>query len=133
MSDALIRAELETRLMTWASAQGIPVAWEQVDFEKPTTKFLQPYLIPVDTLNPTTDGKRARSIGLFQVNCWAPVGKGMGEVEALAQAVIDLFPLLPKTGAVSIEQTPSTARPIADEPGWIIVPVTIKYRNESTI
>lgn len=133
MSNQLIRASLEGRLQTLATSLGVSVAWENVAFEKPTTKFLEPFLIPVTTINTDVAGHRATYLGMFQVNCWAPTGNGMGDVSALAQSVIDAFPMLPKSGAVSIESTPSAAPPMEDEQGWVIVPVTIKYRYEASL
>lgn len=132
MSNAIIRAALETRLKTWADAQTpkVPVAYQGAPFTKPTGAFLEAFLIPNDTLHKEVSGQRKTYIGLFQINCWAPSGKGMGEVERLSQKVIDLFPMLPKTGAVSIESTPSAERPIMDDSGWVIVPVTARYRME---
>lgn len=134
MSISTIRSELETRLQTWANAQTppIPIAFQNVAFTKPQAGcYLEPYLLPNGTSNEEVSGKRKTHIGIFQVNCWALSGRGMGEVELLAQKVVDLFPMLPKTGSVSIEGTPSADSPLPDGTGWVIVPVTIKYRMES--
>jgi hypothetical protein len=134
MSNSIIRAELETRLKAWADAQvpKVPIAFEGVSFTKPNDGvFLEAFLIPSITLDTAVDGSRQRLLGMFQVNCWARSGKGMRQVEALAQSIINLFPLLPKTGAVSIEKTPNAESHILDSAGWIIVPVTISYRFET--
>lgn len=134
MSNSVIRAELETRLKAWADAQNpaVPIAFQGVAFTKPTTgPYMEAYLIPGPTLNKELSGARKTYIGLFQVNCCVPSGKGAGPAEALAASVVDLFPMLPKTGLVSIDQTPSAERPIPDNAGWLIVPVTIKYRMEA--
>lgn len=133
MSNTLIRAELEGRLQAWATAQGVQVAWENVSFTKPTTKFVEPIFIPAVTINSNVSGRRATYLGALQVNCWAPIGTGMGQVMTLAESLIAAFPLLPKTGAVSIESTPSAKKPILDESGWVVVPVLIKYRYEASL
>lgn len=133
MSNSIVRAELETRLKAWASAQtpAIPVAFENVPFTKPTASpYLEAYLLPNVTLSKTVDAKRKTYMGLFQINCWAPSGQGMGQVEKLAQSIINLYPMLPKTGNVSVESNPSADTPIPAD-GWVIVPVIIKYRMES--
>ena len=133
MSNSIIRAELEGKLKTWADAQvpRVPIAFEGVSFTKPTTgAFLEPLLIP----NVTADnlaGSRKTSLGIFEVRCWYPSGKGMGGVEQLTNSIINLFPLLPKTGVVSIENTPYAEHPQIDEAGWLIVPVLVFYRYES--
>lgn len=134
MSNKIIRAELESRLKVWADAQTpkIPVAFENVTFTKPTDGvYLQTFLLPTATLDVDVAATRKRRIGIFQVNCWARAGKGMGQVETLAQNIIDLFPILPKTGSVSIERTPYASDSMPDDSGWVIVPVTVEYRHES--
>jgi hypothetical protein len=133
MSNSIIRAELETRLKAWADAQVplIPVAFENVPFTKPSDGvFLEPLLIPLPTADREVTGTSKRFTGLFRVNCWARSGRGMGQVEKLAQNVISLFPLLPKRGSVSIESTPYSDNSVQDGTGWVVVPVTIKYRME---
>lgn len=134
MSNTIIRAELETRLKAWADAQDpkIPVSFENAAFVKPTTGvYLECFLIPAATIDVDVGATRKRRLGLFQINCWAKSGTGMRQAETLAQNVIDLFPILPKTGAVSIEATPYADDSIPDPSGWLAVPVTIKYRHES--
>jgi hypothetical protein len=134
MSNIIIRSELESRLKTWADAQvpKVPVAFEGMAFTKPSTGvFLEPTLIPMSTEDANVSGTRKRCYGVFHVNCWAKSGTGMRQVETLAQSIVTLFPLLPKTGAVSIESTPFVHEHDTDPAGWLIVPVTIQYRYES--
>lgn len=134
MSNPVIRAALEGRLNTWALAQVPPVqlAWQSVSFEKEAGKpFLEPILIPNLTVNHEVSGSRKTHLGLFQINVWAPTGEGMGRVEAMAQAIVDLFPLVPKFGNVSIEATPTASNPLPGDAGWVIVPILIKYRYEA--
>lgn len=134
MSNSIIRAALESRLATWANAQNpkIPVAFEEMPFTKPTSgPFLESFLIPNVTIDKDVAGLHKRMHGIFQVNCWARSGRSMSEVERLSQNIIDLFPMLPKTGPVSIEQTPYASPDLKDSAGWVIVPVTILYRYEA--
>lgn len=129
----IIRQELETRLKAFADAQTPPVllSYEAVPFIKPTNfaPFLQCFFIPSITLNTDVAGSHKRELGIFQVNVWCADGNGSATIEALAQGVIDAFPIIPKTGSVSIEQTPHMSAAIIDN-GWRIVPVTIRYRLE---
>lgn len=136
MSNAVVRAALETKLKQWADSQSpaVPVSFENVSFTKPSDgTFLECMLIPNMTLNKEVSGSRATLVGLFQVNCWARQGKGMRAAEQLAQNVINLYPIVPKTGAVSIEGTPYAESPLYDNSGWIIVPVVINYRLEKPL
>lgn len=134
MSNQTIATYFESRLQTWAQAQNpvVPIAFENVAFDRAavSTPWLEPFLIPNTTMNKEVSGQRKTHLGLYHVNCWAPKGEGMGDVRALADSVIALFPLLPK-GAVSIEETPSASRPLPDGDNWVVVPVLIKYRYES--
>jgi hypothetical protein len=135
MSNSTIRSTLETKLKVWADAQSpkIPVAFEGVSFNKPATgPYLEPLLIPNITSHNELSGQRTTRIGIFEVRCWWPSGKGMGGVEQLADKVATLFPMLPKVGSVSIENTPYAEHPQFDESGWIIVPVLVMYRYEHT-
>jgi hypothetical protein len=136
MSNLVVASYFETRLNTWAAAQSpvIPVAWEGQGFAKPASDlWLEPFLIPNETMNYEVSGVRKTHLGLFHVNCWGKTGEGMGKVRRLAQSVVDLFPLVPKVGLVSIESTPTASRPIESDPsGWVGIPVLIKYRYEAT-
>lgn len=131
-----IRSEIETRLLNWANAQSPPirVALEGVPFTKPTdgSPYLQIFFLNTSTTNPAIDGTRIRVRGVVQINCCVPDGKGSKQVDALAQSIIDLFPIVPKSlfSTVSIEQTPDAGPAIIDAT-WRIVPVSIKFRQES--
>jgi hypothetical protein len=132
MSNKIIRAALETKLKAWADSQTpkVPIAFENVSFTKPTGPFVECFLIPNESYNPEMSQTRTTMYGLFQVNCWAPQGTGMGGVETLANGVISAFPPMPKTGPVFIEGKPYSRSPLPEE-GWVIVPVLVKYRFES--
>lgn len=131
-----IRQELESRLAAFAAAQIPPlaVAYENVGFVKPINKpWLECFIIPAGTINPTADGERIRKRGTFQVNVWCPKSNGLKQVEEIAEKVVAAFPLLPKTGTVSIEQTPNTSRAIIDDSGFVIIPVSATWRYEGTV
>lgn len=125
-----IRSEIESRLAAYAKANNIPVAYENVGFTKPTTgPFLEILMLnSAATLrNVAADGSRVT--GMFQVNCFAPVGDGMATVEAIADGVIKAFPVLPKEGTVSIEAPLNASQGIIID-GFMCVPVTGRYRAE---
>ena len=135
MSNQIIAAALEARLKAWAAAQvpPVPVAYENVAFTKPVdgSPWLEAFLIPNLTMNNEVSGGRKTHLGFFQVNCWVHKGSGMGRGRSLSQSIINLFPMLPKVGAISIEATPSASQPLDGDSNWVIVPVLIKYRYES--
>lgn len=136
MSNSVIRAYFETRLKTWADAQSpaVPVAFQNAPFTRPTlgsatNVWLECFVVPNITLNTELSGTRSTKYGIFQVNCWSQQGKGMKTVEAVVDAIVDLFPMVPK-GTVSVEGTPTIKAAIPDSAGWVAVPVVIKYRYE---
>jgi hypothetical protein len=127
-----VRSEIETRINNWAKAQmpPIPVAFEGVNFTKPVGPYLEVFMLGGNSKSRNVAADGVRTYGMFQVNCYAPVNKGMGEVEALRDDIIALFPVLPKTGAVSIEQPLSwSGSDVID--GHVFVPVRGNYRIES--
>lgn len=138
MSISIVRAALETRLKTWADAQSPPIkiAFESVTFSKPAdgSPYLHCFLLPNTTINRQTDGLSKTLMGLFQVNVWTQAGQGTGTADALAESIVNLFPVIPKFSAVSVEQTPYVNRRQPDGgTGWDITPVLIKYRYESSV
>ncbi len=131
MSISVIRQFFEGRLHTWATAQSLPVAYENVDFEKPVNStWLQATLMPTTTFNTETTAAHSRHLGLFQVTVWSRKGNGSGECEQVAEAVAALFPVLPK-GTVSVEKPPHIGQAMSDDSGWIGKPVLITYRYEA--
>lgn len=128
-----IRSELETRIKNWAAAQSpaLTVAYENVPYSKPADKtpFVECYIAPLETIDVTVDGTRQRNIGIFYVNVWTPDGKGSGQSDRIVSSLVAAFPIVPKTGSVSIEKTPSAKQPLYTD-GWRVVQVSIKYRYE---
>lgn len=135
MSTPIIRAELETKLATWAAAQTppIPIAYEGVPFIKPANfgMYIECFVVPAITFNPSVDGIRKRELGIFQIIVWNKDGLGSKAIEATATSIVNLFPLVPKTGLVSIEKTPDQGNAITDISGYRAVPVSIEYRLDS--
>jgi hypothetical protein len=125
-----IRSELESKLTTYAQANNLPVAWENAPFHKPTSgAWLECFLINNFTTERNVAATRFAAYGIFQVNVWFPEGKGMALGESIAYAIRDLYPIVPKTGTVSIEKTPTLAPTMASD-GWRIIPVSIYWRQE---
>lgn len=134
MSQQQIRAYFETKLSTWAAAHSPPlrIAYQNVPFTPTATEsYLECFLLPAYTMNPSVDGLRLREGGIFQINAVVVEGKGTKAVYDIAQAIVNLFPVVPKDNAVSVEQTPSIARPFLDRNGRLSLPVSINYRLDT--
>lgn len=134
MTQRTLRKEIEDKVAAWAANQNIQIAYENVPFTKPNKNdedaFIEFYIIPTVTVNPTVDTKRTTLIGLLQFNIYTKSGKGTKKSEDLAQALINLFPVYPKTGTVSIESVGYTMNPLYDAQ-WRVLPVRFKYRQEN--
>lgn len=135
MTTATVRNYLENRLKTFADARSpvLKIAFENVAFTKPTTMFLECFLLPSATITATLRGNRKREVGIFQINIWSPSNSGTAAASALAQDIVDLFPIAPKTSTtdVSIEKIPCVERSLVDTSGWYVTPILIYYRLES--
>ena len=88
-----IASALAARLGTWADAEGISVAWENVPFTPPANEmYLAVHDMPV-TPRTIDLGLRCRIYsGVYQINVVTPAGTGRAEVVALARQVAALFP-----------------------------------------
>ncbi len=134
MSQQAIRAKFMVALAAYAAAHNpiLTIAREGLPFTKPSNydTFLEAFLTPADTANPTTDAARKRYFGEFTINIWTKDTSGPGVAEIIAEEIAALFPVVPKSYLpVSVENTPSIKRAILDS-GWRITPVCINYRAE---
>jgi hypothetical protein len=132
MTQRTIRKEIEDKVAAWATPKNIKVAYENVTFVKPDNTFIELYIIPATTVNPTVNAKRATMYGFIQFNIYCKSGEGTKKSEELAQEIIELFPVVPKIGTVSIEQTGSIMNSLYDAQ-WLVTPVRIRYRQEQQL
>jgi len=134
MSSSVIRSTLEGTVLNWAANQSppIPVSIEDVTFVRDLTlPYLETFLIPAKTFIRSVDGLTRRETGIFQINVWQQSGSGMGLMEGIAESLINLFPVIPKTGIISIDRIPSISRSISDTAGWRGLSISVYYRLES--
>lgn len=127
------RSEIETRVLNWADAQTprIPVAIEGVKFTKPVNgPYIEVTLLGANSVSRGVDAEGTTTYGMFQLNCYAVANRGMGEVEALCRSMVALFPVLPKTGNVSIDSPLSWGGSDVID-GFVFVPVRGSYRTET--
>lgn len=133
MSNSFVRITLETALRNFATANSLPVAWEDVAFTPPATgSYLEAFFIPAKTVDITTDGLRKRYTGIFQINICTRSGSGSATSEAIENQIIALFPLVPKTHLpVSIENTPYSMKITQNTNGFKKTAITVEYRMEA--
>lgn len=137
MSNDVIRAAIEKRLLDWAKAQVpvVDVAFENLVYTPTTGKaYLAGFLLPAQTQNPSQGGKHRHYTGVYQVSIYTPAGKGSTAASALTNAIEALFACpttMTQTGInVHIDKTPSAAQGKPDGNGFWMVPVSITYRAE---
>ncbi|MEG5786821.1 DUF4128 domain-containing protein [Enterobacter bugandensis] len=129
-----IASALATRLGTWADAEGISVAWENVSFTPPANEmYLAVHDMPV-TPRTIDLGLRCRTYsGVYQINVVAPAGSGRTSVVALADRVAELFPegqeIEGRGFTCWIDQTPGVFRGITTSVSYTI-PVSLNYRAD---
>ena len=136
MSQVQIRSIITTALATWATARNIPLplARENTAFTKPANfgTFLELNIIPADTVTASVSGTRKRYLGEVIINIWTDDGIGTGAAEAIADGLVALFPVFPKTlDPLSIETFPSVKRSLLSDDGYRVTPVCFMYRMEA--
>ena len=130
-----IRAALESRLATLATANSFSVAFENVSFSPITgTSFVQCEFIPVQRVR-AARGPNSQILykGIFHINVHAPENTGPAEAETLAELLIDNFESNTDvsytsggtTTIVSIDYA-ERQQGFTDTP-WYLIPITIGW------
>lgn len=133
MSHKLIRSLIEQRLYSWAAAKPVPVAWQNVPFDPPTTMHLRAHLMPSETGGLDLAGQHATYTGVYQVDVVAEAGKGSAAVESMAEEIAALFPntLRLTSGAFALQvTTPCSIGPPIQSDRYM-VPVWFRYRADA--
>ena len=134
--NADIRAAFETRLAAFAAAQTPPltVAWENSQFTPVSGEaWLYGSMHPAPTQNPTFGPKHDRLVGFYQINVYGIEDSGPADAEAVADAIIALFPRgsMSQNGTIiNLDTTGSRAQGLNDVNGFFFIPVRIRYRQD---
>ena len=128
MSDLLVRQALEVRLNALLPA--LDTAHENEHFEpRDGVPYQRVDILPGEPENPTQDSFR-RLLGFMQVTLFYPLGNGVADAGARAEAVRAQFPkgLSLASGGivVQIDRTPYVMRGFRDDDRWV-VPVRVSY------
>lgn len=132
MSPPDITGALEAHLSVWADTQGIPVAWDNIQFDPPIDGiYLTSHDMPASSYSIDLAGTAVISPGVYQVNVVVPAGSGKSEARRIASLVAELFPenaeITGEGGDVWITAPPTVFAGITDTVSYT-VPVSIKYR-----
>lgn len=134
MMQSKIRAALEGHIYVFAKTQGLPVAWEGVDFESETDQsYLRVFVMPATSDSTDLAGNHRLYRGVLQVDIVMPSGKGMGDIEQLAGQIIAHCPkdrrLLTANGFVQLISVMSMG-PKLISGGVTALPLTSFYRMD---
>lgn len=132
-----IRSELETILINWCQSQSPPIkiALENVPFIKPpaTEVYLEVYFLTSATVAPDVAATRERERGVMQINICSPQSIGSSKSDEVAQFIKQLYPIVPKSGTVSIEKPINVMQGMARIDGTWVVGLRITYRQERIV
>ena len=126
-----IRSELETKLVLFAASASppIPVARENLKFIQPSTGFYLTFHMLGDSNKNRNISASSRITGRFQITCYGELGVGLGALESLADRIVNIYPVLPKIGIVSIEEALNVGQSLIED-NFVCIPITGKYRVE---
>lgn len=130
MSHTLIRQAFEARLETWATANSVVVAWENVEFDPTTDQvYAQPFILPGATKDLFLDQTGRDFTGVFQVNLSMPLGTGAGAATALVDSLDAAIAGSFTQGSIRVTRlspmSPAPPLPVANR---YVVPVSADYR-----
>lgn len=134
MSLQALRAVFETRINTLMPA--LDTEYENGVYKPVSGRpYQQTFLMLGNPSNPELRGTFFVENGYFQINLRYPLGAGVGDVEARAQAIRDLFPFglsINGTGfKVTVKSTPARA-PGTNDGDRYQVPVKIFFTANNT-
>jgi hypothetical protein len=122
-----------------ASATGFPAA-DQIDYEG--NAFSPTYGVPWARMTLLNNSRQPFSVsgqskitgGLFQVDLFYPVNKGTADIDVVADAVVDVFPLNFNLirGAVRLWINYAQRNPLLQQPDSIHAPITVSWRCFTT-
>jgi hypothetical protein len=124
---------LAARLDAFVSAYPIDVAYPNINFmPRPRMPYLRPWMLPAPTISASLIAPGSMDFkGIFQIDVFWPAGQGLIQALEKSAAIIAHFAttrLIYQDGfAVQINEAPY-ASPAMQEPGWVHIPVSIRFR-----
>jgi len=115
----------------------IDIVWENTEYNPIVNRpFLKAWLIPFPTQNSSLGPKGFSEYnGIFQVDCWYPVGSGWGSARTKVDTICSLF----KRGTIAtyndieVRIWRSYPEPALIEGDWYRIPISIHYSTWATV
>lgn len=129
--EVAIQAALYEHLKGTSLPTALPIAPEGKNFDPKGKAYLRPTFMPAETTSEqlADDGCNLYS-GLFQIDVFWPIGKGLPEPLAVAAALAARFRRGQRIDVPDIDlriQRPPTVLPALQEPNWFQVPVRVTW------
>jgi hypothetical protein len=128
-----IQTALDTILKTWADAEPIVVAWEnigrQTDIDVP---HVASFLLPAETgVIGLADIAADSYVGIYQVNVYVEKGDGTGSSRPLVDGLLKAFlkgTTVTVDGQITRIETSWRSNAIDNE-AWYVIPVSVRYKS----
>ncbi len=111
------------------------IAWENSGYERTSgTPYLRPTLLPSERPEPGAVGNSAPTtyVGVYQVDVYAPGGKGAGTAGGIAAVIASAFKrgTTIEEGGEYIRISAAGIRGARSDEGWYVQPVVIAWWSE---
>ena len=127
-----ISAALDSNLATFAAANGVSVAYENIEFT-PTvgTLYIRPTNLPANTLPLGISFNSALNhLGIYQIDVIAPVDKGKGAAVSMADLIVSAYPRGDLTyNGVKVRIKSASRNTGTRDGAYYIVSVIITYKS----
>lgn len=130
MSLKIIRKAFETRLATYASANSIPVAYENVSFTPVDGAYFEAFMIPAQTGSQYLAQNDKSFSGIAQINIYTPLNSGTDALHNYAQSISALYNIYINQDSLTIYTLPAYELPADRNETHFVIGLRIPYRCE---
>lgn len=136
MSDSILRQLLETAIkdVCDTNVPKVPCVFQNTVYNpKVGYPYVQCFILPAKTLDPSIGDRHSRKLGIFQISCFFNVGEGSSKIESFKDRVENYFyrgrAFTKNSEWVYIDSTPSSTSAFVQN-GWYVLHISVDYRME---
>lgn len=130
MSLKIIRKAFETRLQTYATANSLPVAYENSAFTPTDAAHLELFMLPGQTGSQYLAQNDRSYIGIVQINIAVPLNSANANAHNYATAIASLYNVYIGQDTLRIFTQPAYELPAQKTDTHYVLPLRIPYRCE---
>ena len=127
-----VRSSFDAALKAVADANGVKVAWENMEYANSDDLYLSQYFVSFDTaVGSLGDSGLDESIGIYQINVHSKKDIGARPIDKLADEIADAFKIrssLTHNGVTS-RVTSVFRNPIQNDEGNIFIPIDVEFKT----